>query len=236
GAMPAPPGGTGGSGGTSEPLSEETAGVGPSAGAPSRAESGGSAGLAGRAGTSGAAGAPLSAGTGGITAAGSGGAAGAAGSPMRAHRPEAVTCSRNYLDPATSCMSDADCTIAETIGSPAVTARCTGGQCSADACLTDHDCGMGSVCSCKDQTFGYGHTSFGNSCIEGDCNIDADCSSGECAPSIAFDSGPFYGIRGYYCRTPDDTCATDADCDARGSCAFDPTAGIWACSYTLIAG
>jgi hypothetical protein len=117
-----------------------------------------------------------------------------------------------------------------------VSAVCVDGQCSQDGCLADSDCGDTGVCSCQNNTFGWAHTSFGNSCIDGNCRTDADCASGVCSPSISFDSGPFYGTEGFYCRTPKDACAVDADCGPGAYCAFDSSTGAWACGHTFVAG
>jgi hypothetical protein len=147
----------------------------------------------------------------------------------------AEACSRTFLDPPQSCMTAADCTAPPGPGNSTAPV-CVDGQCSVDACHVDADCGDIGVCSCKGNTFAWSHSSFGNVCITGNCRTNADCSSGACEPSIAFGSGPFYGIEGYYCRTPDDSCECDADCSATGYCAFDPSVSHWACGYTHIAG
>jgi hypothetical protein len=146
----------------------------------------------------------------------------------------AEPCSQAFVDPAQRCQSDADCKAPAQFTTLA--SSCVQGQCSADTCHTDADCGDTGVCSCQGQTFGWSHSSFGNSCVASNCRTNADCASGLCAPSISFDSGPFYGIQGYYCTTPDDACECDADCPVNGYCAFDPTAGKWACGDTHIAG
>jgi hypothetical protein len=147
---------------------------------------------------------------------------------------KAEPCSQTFLDPPQSCQTTADCTAP--IGPGGTSLSCVDGKCSTDECHTDADCGDTGVCSCRGNTFGYAHMSPGNGCVQSNCRTNADCSSGACEPSISFDSGPFYGIAGYYCRTLDDSCECDADCSPGGYCAFDATAGKWACGYTHQAG
>jgi hypothetical protein len=48
--------------------------------------------------------------------------------------------------------------------------------------------------------------------------VDSDCASGYCSPSVG-SLGTFYGIQGYYCHTPKDTCSNDSDCGGGGYCA-----------------
>ena len=108
-----------------------------------------------------------------------------------------------------------------------------------DACLTDSDCGASNVCSCDGATTGYAHANIGNVCVTSNCRVDADCGSGGyCIASVDPSSGPFYGIYGYFCRPPGDTCSTDADCVApsNGYCAYDKTVGHFSCSFSRAAG
>lgn len=104
-------------------------------------------------------------------------------------------------------------------------------------CMSDGDCASGSTCSCDGTAFGWSHQSLGNVCLPSNCRTDADCPSGYCSPSDGFDSGPFYGIAGYYCHTCADTCVNDSDCTSPGGyCAYQSTVGHWACSYSAAAG
>lgn len=50
--------------------------------------------------------------------------------------------------------------------------------------------------------------------------------------------GSFYGVQGYYCHTPADSCINDSDCDPStgGYCAFAPEIGYWACNHGECAG
>jgi hypothetical protein len=115
---------------------------------------------------------------------------------------------------------------------------------STDQCLADSDCAEAGVCSCRGNSFGYAHVSAGNSCVQSNCRVDSDCGQGgSCSPTISATCGPFYGIVGYYCHTPRDTCESDSDCgggsgagEPAGYCAFDPTLGYWACGHGFCAG
>jgi hypothetical protein len=142
-----------------------------------------------------------------------------------------------------ACKTDADCTT----GMPAISGKCVttagGMTCNFDACLQDSDCSPStSVCSCEGQTFGWAHTSFGNTCIPANCHADGDCGTGlYCSPTVDASCGGFYGVVGFYCHTCQDTCSNDSDCPAVGNtpagyCAFDPSVGHWACGYGFCAG
>jgi hypothetical protein len=160
------------------------------------------------------------------------------------HRPQPETCPSGDTFPPDaapmSCSKDADCTDAAT--TPGAGLVCFHGQCSYDQCATDQDCPSGDVCSCKGNTFGYAHVSAGNSCVPANCRSDADCGpAGRCAPTVDSSCGTFYGVRGYYCHSCNDTCTQDSDCAARdaspaGYCAYDLTVGHWVCSYGFCAG
>jgi hypothetical protein len=68
-----------------------------------------------------------------------------------------------------------------------------------------------------------------NLCVASDCRVDADCgANGACSPLIDQSGCGGNGIAGFYCRTPNDTCADDSDC-ATGVCGYDFTAKHWAC-------
>ena len=119
-----------------------------------------------------------------------------------------------------ACASHEDCTAG-------ANGRCSFGMigafCSYDACFSDSDCASDEVCSCDGDYF-----SGANVCVRADCHVNADCSSGRCAPSYGcLLGGP---PEGWFCRTSSDTCATDADCGGLdGRCAYDEGVGHWAC-------
>lgn len=159
------------------------------------------------------------------------------------HRAAAGTCETtrppSMVDSTRGgCSSDADCT-------DGINGRCVGSRfenvCSYDTCFADDECGSG-PCLCRGAAGGVG--SFGaNSCVGGQCQVDADCGPGGfCSPSLG-DCGAYGGIVGYYCRTCEDECLNDADCTddmgpfgGPGYCAYNPAVGHWACSYQQCAG
>jgi hypothetical protein len=116
-----------------------------------------------------------------------------------------------------------------------------GWHCTYDACFTDSDCpapaGPASgpvVCACEN-----GFRSDNNVCIQGNCQVDADCDAKGlhwCSPTLG-SCGNYTGFQGYYCHTPEDQCLDDADCSANGGyCAYEPTVGHWACSTQQCVG
>jgi hypothetical protein len=107
-----------------------------------------------------------------------------------------------------------------------------------DACLNDDDCGAGQLCSCAPDSFGWAHIPH-NYCVPAGCRVDSDCGRASCSPTVSADCGPFYGVRGYFCHTEQDTCLNDSDCvqDGRpGFCARAPEADHWSCSFAFCAG
>jgi len=103
----------------------------------------------------------------------------------------------------------------------------------ADECSVDSDCSNGGVCSCAGNTFEYAHETR-NLCVPANCHVDADCGAFMCSPSDS-SGGPFYGVQGYYCHTPQDQCHNDSDCGT-GYCAYSSQAGNWVCATGLCAG
>lgn len=156
---------------------------------------------------------------------------GPTGAP-RVHRATATACPvqrgpGNFLSNVSeSCGSDADC-------SDGVNGRCMaplGGAadnvCTYDACSTDADC-TNAVCDCRPDAI----SSAPNRCLIGNCKVDSDCGQGGyCSPSVAFDRVN-YPYAGYYCRTAEDRCLNDEDCEPNTArCAYNPSYGYWACS------
>jgi hypothetical protein len=76
-----------------------------------------------------------------------------------------------------------------------------------DACLADSDCGATGVCDCESPRCTEPFAIAGNVCVPGNCRVDSDCACGFCAGDTSCG-----GRDGYYCTTPQDGCATDADC------------------------
>jgi hypothetical protein len=119
-----------------------------------------------------------------------------------------------------------------------------GHTCSYDECVIDTDCGAGKLCECGVSlgTNGSDGTPMrsGNRCMPGDCRIDADCgANGFCSPTLDTTCGPYDGLVGYYCHTPNDECTNDDQCKDGGGpgyCAREPTAGKWICAHAFCAG
>lgn len=121
------------------------------------------------------------------------------------------------------CQLHADCTAG-------INGRCSLGQigayCSYDMCFSDAQCGDNQVCSCDGAYF-----SGANECVSANCRVNADCTSGHCAPSYGCLQGG--APEGWFCRTAADECTADADCmnNLNGRCAYSSTLSHWACEY-----
>jgi hypothetical protein len=81
-----------------------------------------------------------------------------------------------------------------------------------DACLVDSDCGGSGVCDCEDPRCTHPFATTGNVCLLGNCRVDSDCACGFCAAELTCG-----GLAGYWCTTPLDECATNADCQDGGT-------------------
>ena len=125
----------------------------------------------------------------------------------------------------TACDVDGDCTTSTNgrcytnVGG----VRCPGNVCSYDACFGDSDCPNNLPCECRSP---LAHDA--NYCVTGsECRVDSDCgANGLCAPS-----GVSNCQLAYFCRTPNDTCAADADCAGQSGtqCSYDTQAKRWRC-------
>jgi hypothetical protein len=161
------------------------------------------------------------------------------------HRAEAVACDRErptdgpFLDPGAEAFSD--CTTHEDCADGGENGRCTGNShdgwyCTYDSCFDDSGCG-GGLCACSG-----GWRSDANVCLGGDCTTDSDCGAGSyCAPTYG-DCGAYGGVEAYYCRTCEDECVNDSDCNddpsgwGPGYCMFSQEVGHWMCGYQQCAG
>lgn len=154
------------------------------------------------------------------------------------HRPQAVACSQSVAPGSRACTADTDCSCGFSLAPARCIIDATGnGSCTCDQCLTDDECGGGSVCSCQGATFGWAHQSWGNVCVSSNCNIDDDCGPGSyCSPTVSSTCGSFFGVQGYYCHSSADVCIDDSDCPAPGYCAFAPESGQWVCGSGFCAG
>lgn len=161
-----------------------------------------------------------------------------AGPAPALHRATAEPCDRirseQSYDPNpenAECQVHADCTEGEN-------GRCVGNghdgwYCTYDLCFADSECE--NVCACEG-----GFRSDHNICIPGNCRVDADCGAGGfCSPSLG-SCGHYDKFAGYWCRTAQDTCLNDADCETaeapQGYCAWLPEAGHWGCSTSECVG
>jgi hypothetical protein len=107
--------------------------------------------------------------------------------------------------------------------------------CTYDACEHDTDC-TGETCACHGSPY---MASLGNSCVQGNCRIDADCgANGYCSPSE--DPNSCGGLLGYYCHTANDQCIDDSDCASSGVglevCGYSTTTNIWSCRMEGLCG
>jgi hypothetical protein len=147
-----------------------------------------------------------------------------------ANRPRATTCCYERplgSDPSAAtgeCTQHSDCTAG--VNGRCLTAQSMTNYCSYDQCFGDADCSNNGVCSCDGDGFGGA-----NICVAGNCRVDSDCASLQCAPSYGCFVGA--GPEGWFCRTENDLCASDADCSnqAFGRCAFDLGDAVWRCDY-----
>jgi len=110
-------------------------------------------------------------------------------------------------------------------------------------CLARSDCAEGQSCLCsvgvpgfEDSSFGmYPLYFFGSWCVPSECESSADCGGYACGFSswrCAAPDDPAWPA--FYCRTPEDECQTDADCDPPMSvCLRSPGATRWVCSTSL---
>jgi hypothetical protein len=147
--------------------------------------------------------------------------------PPGSGRPKAIACPTTRPpgngDPAVNngnCKKDDDCTAGKNGRCQLGGSRDPINSCTYDACFSDADCKTGGPCECS---------SSGNACLAGNCRTDADCgANGSCGQSIA---RACFGNtdEAYYCRTPEDTCASYDDCKNNTSCAYSLELGRFAC-------
>jgi hypothetical protein len=86
--------------------------------------------------------------------------------------------------------------------------ECRGGCCFS-GCVSDQDCGTGSICLC-----GSTRSPTGGECVAADCATDRDCGEGFLCAShddvCGTDGRPRFG-----CQKLEDECTTSADCAGR---------------------
>jgi len=159
------------------------------------------------------------------------------------HRPSDAQCMTtapagdcSFNNPGASCHSDADCSEAGPNGRCVVPNGPPTCFCTSDSCAGDTACMMGQTCACHGSAYAAG---LGNTCMPGDCRVDADCGAGGyCSPSAA--TNTCGTLSGYYCHTPKDQCTNDSDCatSQQGTmCIYSPGTGSWSCQQSgLCAG
>ena len=157
------------------------------------------------------------------------------------HRVEAVACDPTICvkpcagtEANLQCQTDADCTATPygKCGSfaPEGLSELDSCQC-ASSCVTDADCGPGMACVCA------GVIPSGRSwsvCAPTDCATGNDCASGECGVT-----GWGYGCGtniNMGCRTEQDACHLDSDCDSGDSDCYPPGGGGWQCYSGPVCG
>jgi len=81
----------------------------------------------------------------------------------------------------------------------------------ASGCVTDADCGSGSVCVCESAD-----SPTGGRCAPADCKTDKDCGTGLCATYDLVCGGT-----GFACQSAKDACVSSDDCTS-GICNYQP--------------
>lgn len=124
----------------------------------------------------------------------------------------------------------------ESASTPCPTAGCS------HACLTNDDCGGGSACLCAfgiDKPAANPIHAWQSVCLLSECESEADCAGYACGFSRErcgpIESSP--SPAGFFCRTPNDECQTDADCgDGNSSrCVYRQEVMRWVCSPVVVA-
>jgi hypothetical protein len=125
---------------------------------------------------------------------------------------------------SSQCATDPDCVEGGPNGRCVPGIRDTGGasdaacRCVYDRCASDDNCRGQGPCQCT-------ALEVGNSCLTGNCAVDADCGVGGFCSPVA---DPCTGIvSGYWCHTPRDTCVDNTDC--AGQCTYVATDARWEC-------
>jgi hypothetical protein len=135
-------------------------------------------------------------------------------------RVAAVKCEATF-----ECRACGDAAVGDSDDAGAAELPCCEDATEIDDCAQDSDCASGEACLCSAQTRWNGDDAqtFNtvNRCVPATCASDDDCGGLACAITTLG-----CGFEGMHCRTRDDACETDADCD-RSLCAFD--GAKWAC-------
>jgi hypothetical protein len=127
--------------------------------------------------------------------------------------PQAGTCPALEEGITSGCQTDADCTerpngyCAGAGDGSQLLGYAPGCYCRY-GCLTDADCGDGSLCLCGQPV---GH------CVAAACSVDSDCAGG--ALCLSYTQDPGCGGTAFACQTAGDTCTGGGDC-ASGYCSL----------------
>lgn len=145
-------------------------------------------------------------------------------------------------DEAVACETAEDawhsaCAVTDEDNPCAADADCARGVCAAgdytDECLCvlicdeDADCEPDEACLCRLDRAEEGWSTIParNECGPAECRTNADCPSGECALSPDM----CQNADGLFCRTEDDACRDEGDCEGPTLCAFSSERGRWTC-------
>ena len=133
---------------------------------------------------------------------------------MSPHRYKAVACT-------SSALNDSDCNGFDNVECPQGQVACDSGYTDALCvmpCESDADCAPDEACLCD-------HAEWWDvtRCVPAECRTDADCAPYECG--INWRSCPYSAH--LVCRTANDECMKDSDCDGGGICRFQ--FNRWAC-------
>jgi hypothetical protein len=104
--------------------------------------------------------------------------------------------------------------------------------CVYDECTSDRDCKAGTVCIC-----GSGRGTSRNACLPGNCHAatlgeSSECGAFACIASVSpLVVSSSRSIEGYFCRTREDQCRSDRDCDLEGgsACTYRRELGRFTC-------
>jgi hypothetical protein len=160
-------------------------------------------------------------------------------SPPRPAAPAGFACPKVRVPPVDGahgtpttgrCRSDGDC-VERADGRCVVlgdTHSARIAACVYDGCTGDRDCRAGETCVC-----GTGVGPDRNRCMPGNCHTDVDCAGTTCGESMSTFVASDYArhVEGHFCRTREDTCRTDHECDLEGrhACAYRAELGRWTC-------
>jgi hypothetical protein len=95
------------------------------------------------------------------------------------------------------------------------------------ACTSDADCADDEACLRPEHGLDGGLPM--PQCVPAGCRTNADCPSGECGVSVVPDS--VARQLELACRTPEDLCRVDADCDSGAICSRSEPGWDCACSH-----